>query len=279
MAVKKVPTKIVEASPCGEVCRELSEQRGRVQKLFRELEACFVSKEDSGEWVLDPSAVMTFASKARTMGGLTPASLSALESWARESAIVRPGEWEAKLRALCQSGGVSLEGRFPKYRINGIVIRLSEDGRSCEVGGRDMGSFLPARVWNEARRLIEEDREQGLAPAALLSALQRAYARAASVHQVRIGQPVPVRQVLRELVVEIQGDRFWQKPTREHWRSYTEEQFQRDLSRLLAERQFSTPDGYRLEVTPTSFPKNGLAVLDGDGVRYIGGVMFACTEA
>src|ERR1044071_5260195 len=77
----------------------------------------------------------------------------------------------------------------------------------------------------------------------------------------RVGGGTPIRKVLRA-------------PKRSNLAEYTEEHFCRDLARLVAAGRYVTPDGAKMELMPTAFPKDGMPLYLTDGVRFIGHVKF-----
>ena len=76
------------------------------------------------------------------------------------------------------------------------------------------------------------------------------------------------------MIIELQSNRFWRAPKRVNLTEYTEELFSRDMGRLMSAGHFLARDGSKLELRPTAFPKDGIAVTVDGGVRYIGQVIF-----
>ncbi len=91
----------------------------------------------------------------------------------------------------------------------------------------------------------------------------------------KLGAAVPIRALFRQIQLSMKNaaalrDDQLRVPV------YSQARFQRDLARIITSGQYSLGDGRRIELFPTAFAKEGIAVLVAEGMRYVG--RFAISE-
>lgn len=116
----------------------------------------------------------------------------------------------------------------------------------CQVG------FSPEKVAVELERW-KKRLGAGLASEKFLSRLREAYSRVVRIGNKKPGEPVPINEVLFELAVVLQAERFRRNPKKEFFRDYTRADFSVDLFRLRVQGGISA---LRLEVATRSFTRN-----------------------
>lgn len=184
--------------------------------------------------------------------------------------------FDREFASLCAARGWTLSGGFPSYTVEGFVtVSIDTDRSLAEAGGRQAASPFPTVVADLVATILEEARHSSFDPQVFIERLLSAYQMQACSDGVAFGQPVRVAAILPHLALRQQSDRFKAAPRAKYFADYTLEHFGWDLTRLLAR---SSPTlqvrGHRLQLLPTSFPKDALLVLQDGGTRYVGRLAF-----
>jgi hypothetical protein len=279
MTKNNVPNEMVSGSPCAKLVDQVRLARKTWTALYASLEACFIKIKESKDSVLDPFGVLQVVAEIRSDVALVAQvgeePLAQAENWAREQAQNVTLVFDQELRKLSTEANVSVEGRFPSYVLDGwLILRISSDNRTTTVGARKVESLHLERVWPEITAALKEEKARAVTPDKFIGSCQEAYKRAVALGNARMGSSLPIRKLFRELVVVLQSEKFWRAPKRSNLAEYTEEHFCRDLARLVAAGRYVTPDGAKMELMPTAFPKDGMPLYLTDGVRFIGHVKF-----
>lgn len=273
-----VPDAVVAASACASIAEAARKGQETWTELRTSIRNCFVKTADSKGYVLDPfsfsQTVAEIRSRPDLAGRVGEVALVDAETWARQEIQAATLAFDGELRKLCAQEIISVVGRFPAYVLEGyLTVRLSSSDRMCTVGDRKMKTLMVNTIWDEIASVIKQERLRGGALDDFLVSFQMAYRRAISLRNVKMGASIPIKDIFRELVMTRQSDKFWRTPNRQHFSEYTEEFFRRDLANLIAAGRFATRDGGKIELMPTAFAKDGVAVIVGEGVRFFGHVI------
>lgn len=274
-----VPDKVVSGSPCAELAEQVKLARKTWIGVHASLEACFIKSDESKDFTLDPFGVLQVIAEIRSeetrVAQVGEAPLAQAEVWARERAQTATLGFEQELRKLTTQAGVSVEGRFPSYILDGwLIVKVSSEKGTATVGVQKVKSLLLERVWPEITAALKEEKARAVSPDDFIGLCQEAYKRAVALGGAKPGSSIPLQKLFRELVIVLQSEKFWRAPKRSNLVEYTEEHFRRDLARLVATGRFVTHDGNKLELMPTAFPKEGLPLNLAEGVRFYGHVKF-----
>lgn len=270
---------LLGATPCGVLFDRIGSKVKTWTSFHSELLKCLIESNESKGSVLDPFALLAVTanirSNAELSGEIGNEILQQAENWAQQSARDATIAFDADIRSLCSKENIVVSGRFPSYVLDGFLnLRLSPNERKCTVGDRKLPTLMPVVVWEQVRATIQQERLRSIEPNEFLSLLLASYMRMAALHGVKPGSPVSIKGLLRELIIARQSEKFWKAPQRLNFAEYSEEYFCRDLAKLISAGRFVTPNGQRLELIPTAFAKDGLAIIVGEGVRYFGHVNF-----
>jgi hypothetical protein len=246
--------------------------------LYSSLEACFVKIHDK-EPLLDPFGILDLIGEIRSEATLVlqvgEGPLAEAEKWALEQVQVETLAFDQELKKLTTRDKVSVHGRFPSYVLDEwLVVRVSPEVRTAEVGTKKIKSLLLQRVWPEITAALKAEKSRKVAPDEFIGSCQKAYSRVLSLRKAKMGSSIPIRELFRELVIVLQSQKFWRNPKRSNFAEYTEAHFSRDLATLMMAGLFVTRDGARMELMPTAFPKEGLPLNLAEGVRFIGHIRF-----
>ena len=262
----------------GEVILLLNDSATALSSLSKRLEMCFVNSLETNEPVLDPflarPLISTFASDstvARCLDGELHARLTAYLS---SQCATLGNSFEARLRPFCESRGISLDGRFPKYVLSGFLELTVELAKgTCSVGGRGMKSLMLESIAPTLLQTLQAEADRPFDEASFSTDLYEAYKRAVKLEDLNSGQAVHVLDVFRELVFVKQPSSFNKNPTKRNYSEYVKEHFSRDLARISSTGAY--PTGVRLQLLPTAFPhEDGLPLRIEGNVRYIGRLAF-----
>ncbi len=275
-----VPDKVVSGSPCASLAENVRAARKMWTTLHSSLQACFISAVEAKDYVLDPFSLLHVIAKVRSdaflLAQIGEAPLAEAETWARQEAQAATLAFDGELRNLCGQEQILVEGRFPSYVLEGYLsLRLSPDDRTCTVGVKKVKSLLASRVWPEITVALKKERLRGFKPDDFLVSCHEAYRKTVAHRNDRMGASMPIKDFFRELVIAFRPERVSQPPQRSNSSDYTKEYFRRDLAMLMMAGQFVTPEGAKMELMPTAFPKDGISVNVGGEVRIIGYVAFS----
>jgi len=228
---------------------------------------------------VDPFAVKQLVSEIRKTPELRSSVgdelLAAVEVWGQHEAQAAIASFDQKLRDRCHDNSIIVEGRFPDYILAGFLpIRVNVEKESCDIGGHKHDSMAVFVLWPEIQSLITEEQVRQTDPRAFLELLQRAYLRALLLRGEGKGSPVPIKLVFREVVVLLQPETFWRSPGKHAVVEYREELFARDLARLVKGACYVAKDAARLELRPTSFAKDAVALNVDGATRFVGSIAF-----
>ena len=274
-----VSGKVVTGSPCAELANQVKLARKTWTTLYASLDACLIKIGKSKDSPLDPFGVLQVIAEIRSdailVAQVGEGPLAEAESWAHEQAQVAILAFDQELRKLTTQADISVEGRFPSYILDGwLAVKVSSDNRTATVGVQKVTSLLLERVWPEITTALKEEKARAIPPDKFIGLCQEAYKRGIALGDAKMGASIPIQKLFRELVVVLQSEKFWRAPKRSNLAEYTEEHFCRDLAKLVASGQYVTPDGAKMELMPTAFPKDGMPLYLTEGVRFIGHVKF-----
>jgi hypothetical protein len=277
MSKLTVSEKTLADSACGSLASTARASIELWTGLRKSLVECFVS-DQVPQPVLDPYRVDWVAQRAQANPGFMPQGaepIDELRRWAADRILQVDESLDRDLRARCQGSGLTISGRFPSYLIDEFLILEFRPAERTSVVGtkRVRGLFLPT-VWLTVADVIEHERARSGSVQEFLDACERAYSRAIALHSLQPGQSVAVATVYRELVVELQPKAFWVAPSRGTFVEYSMELFARDIARVVRGSTNTSTSGARLELAPTAFPKDGLAIRLPEGARVIGQIAF-----
>jgi hypothetical protein len=204
---------------------------------------------------------------------LGEAALADTEVWAADAAQTATLAFDGELRRLCGEHDISVQGRFPTYVLDGYLrVRVSQSDGVCTIGSKKIKSLFVKRAWMDIASLVKEERARQNTQSDLLAFVYSAYLRSVAARNDKPGTSVPIRDLFREMAIMRQHGPA--PSSGQMSAKYTEELFKRDLSRLMAKGEFMTRDGCRMHLLPTAFPKEGVSVNIGEGVRIIGHIAF-----
>ncbi len=279
---------IDEAALQGSPCSQFTTRVVTAYRTWSELEAavrsCFFNIAGSQVASLDPFELIRLLKTVRQRPDLASAIGQPLveqtEREARQAADASVRNFDTDLRQLCAQDAVALSGRFPSYNLAGfLAVRLDLDKGTCSVGTRKFGTLLIGRVWLTIAEEIAAERRRIKPPEEFLLACERAYQSAILAAEGTIGAAIPVKDLLRALQSEFPPSAEPRDRPGKRSPAYTEEHFRRDLSGLIAAGKYVSTSGARMALLPTAFPKEGIPIYTGDGVRYIGRIAFGSPES
>jgi len=146
--------------------------------------------------------------------------------------------------------GLSLDGHLPDLKASFFTIEVDlPRGRAIVWLGPkqervDECALSPVKV---AKRVVEHRDKlgTGLEGAELLERLDEAYRR---VVRARVGEPAPILQVMLEMALLSQPERFRRDPRKENYRSYGRADFSLDLYRARRAQSREVLAGKRVEL-------------------------------
>jgi hypothetical protein len=278
MTEKNVIDESALVSPWAQLAEQIKLARKTWATLHASLEACYIKTGEFKDTV-DPFGVLHLVADIRSNSTLGTqvgeGALSQAEKWAFQQAQVETLAFDQELKKLATRNRVSMKGRFPSYVLDEwLIVRVSPEVRTVEVGTKKIKSLLLQRVWPEITAALKAEKSRKVTPDEFIGSCHKAYTRVLSLRKAKIGSSIPIREIFRELVIVLQSQKFWRSPTRSNFAEYTEEHFSRDLATLMMAGLFVTRDGARMELMPTAFPKEGMPINLAEGVRFIGHIRF-----
>lgn len=274
-----VPDTVVYGSACADLAKRTRAARKTWTALDNILQACFINSGEPKEFVLDPFALLHAIANARSqaivVAQVGEPLLVETENRARQAAQSATLAFDGELRNLCMQEKISVAGRFPTYVLDGYLnLRLFPDEGACRIGTKKVKSLFARRIWFEIASAVKGEKLRQVAPDEFLVSCQMAYKRIVALRNEKVGISIPIRDLLRELQITRQHEKSLLNPLPQRLSAYTEAHFSRDVARLMAAGHFVARDGAKIELMPTAFSKDGIPVNVGEGVRYIGRVIF-----
>jgi len=153
--------------------------------------------------------------------------------------------------------GWTVQGNWPEPVVEQVIfVKVDPDRGKAIVNGRSLGSLsldqLLKAIETERDVLLRKDFD----PAKWLVELSRAYDKAKRERALPDGEPIPVFDILAQIVWARQGEKFFRNPSLDNFVAYSVAQFRADLTRTLASEVTDTTDGRRLEISTGSFAKH-----------------------
>jgi hypothetical protein len=274
---------VISGSPCSELLTKIRKSRKEWGDLEKAFEASAFKFPGADTYILDPFALLKALSKIPSSpmlaAHLDGAGITEVEAWARKAAQAARSNFDDDLRQLCARANVSVYGREPLYRVGGFLqVRLAVEKGMCLVGSKKIGTLLASRVWKEIQAQIEEEKSREVSPEQFLVWLHQAYRTAISRTNEPFGSSIPIKELFRTLAIMVSREKLPLLPKARARAQYTDEYFKRDLSKILSSGSLVTGEGLKMNLMPTSFAKEGVSVLFGEGIRIVGRVSFSETR-
>lgn len=172
--------------------------------------------------------------------------------------------FDAEFRGVCEAAGLRVDGRYPRYLIYPLQVRIDTRRMGVLVNRRFHRGLRVSRIVavirDERRRLL--DRPFGAA--SFLADLVAAYDGLMELEKAKQGEDLPAQDLyLRRLYDRLVPMRQWRT-------IYPEGFFAFDLHRLLQSSEIHARDGRRIVLSPAQRERNNLTILDSSGreVQY-----------
>jgi len=163
---------------------------------------------------------------------------------------------EHRFRQEVEKHGWSLQGSWPEPVVEQVVfVKIVPEAGKIFINDR----VIP---WCPIEELVVEiDKERSelcpssFSPLAWLSEVCRAYDKVVANLELSKGEPVPVFDVLAQIVWGRQDKKFFSDPSRENFKDYSVKEFRANLTHALASGITTTDDGRRLDISAGSFSR------------------------
>lgn len=279
VAKLKLNEKILKESPVGETILKIKEISKGWTSLAGRLERCYVTALETSQPTIDPYLVKTLIPELESnpiiSTGIGRELLLNLKDYISIECSRITSSFEVNLRSFCTTQKLYLDGRFPNYIIDGFLqVNVSPNEGICKIGRINIRSLLIESVATTVLNVIKEEAERSFDKSAFLEELYSAYERAILLQRLTFGSPIPIQDVLIELIIVKQSSRYRKTPIKSNYSDYTPEFFKRDLAKVMKSGSNVIKSGKRLELMPTSFAKEAFPILVDGAVRYVGRIKF-----
>lgn len=173
-------------------------------------------------------------------------------------------ELESAIREACAKRDWRVDGQWPTLYIErAIAVEVSEAKRSVTVAGKKLSGATAEGVALALEPLVRELLPRGFAPKEFIRDLAAAYdsARKSSTQ-------LPVFDLFKELVVRLQGSKFWRDAKADVFVGLSADQFRARLTATLERGVTNAPDGREIRLLPPLDPKDGLFMYQPAESRY-----------
>ena len=186
-------------------------------------------------------------------------------------------ELDADLRQACTAQGWKIDGQWPKLFIErAIGIEFEEKGRSAVVGGTKIDHVNVPRIVSTVKPMVQELIPKGFSALSFMTKLASAYDQARGK-----SAQVPILEVYRVLVLQLQKSRFWRDARQQAFVGLSLDQFRARLSRALEESAdtYSSRSGRQLRLLPPLDPQDAIFLYQPFEARFgfVGRIEFVST--
>jgi hypothetical protein len=163
---------------------------------------------------------------------------------------------EHKFRKEVERHGWSLNGSWPEPVVEEIIfIKVIPEVGKIIINDRTIPWCHVEEIVAEIEKERADLSKDTLDPSKWLSEVCRAYDKALVKLGLPKGEPVPVFDVLAQLVWGRHDHRILADPSQENFKAYSAKEFRADLTRALASGITTTADGRRLDISAGSFSR------------------------
>lgn len=280
----KVPDEFLRASELGQILLPIADRLKLLSSLKVAFEKCVVLSVETGKLLVDPFqlvAALKHTQQDATTGVPSAGKIyDSLRQWATTESSKSVAGFEQRIRAFCERQSYKLDGRYPFYVIDGFLpVRVHEAERNTEVGTYSVPSLLIDAIAPAIKELVTEERVRKFDVSQFIECLYQAYERCVLLHKASLGDPMPVHKIYQELIILQQSDRFLKSAQKSLFTEYTTAFFARDLARLMESSPCKTRAGKWFSDRPTSFPKEGLPILQNGQARIVGKLVFSTEQS
>jgi len=276
----KVPADFLKSCELSQILLPIADHLKSLSNVVAAFEKSIVVTADSGKPIVDPFAVVAALKSTRQVAITSLPSLEhsyeALRRWAIAESENALAAFHPQLSAFCEIQGFKLDGRYPRYLIDGfLAVRVDEKAVETQIGASSAPSLLIDVIAPMISEQVRQERARKFDSSLFLELLHRAYERCLLLAHASFGDPIPVRKVYEQVVSLQQSPAFLKSGKKSLFQEYTVEVFTRDLARLLDSGACQTKDGKMFSDRPTSFAAEGIPIVQRGQARIIGKIVFS----
>lgn len=278
MTELKLNEKMLKSTPLGEIIIKARELSKLWSSVGTKLAKCYIVNSNENKLLVDPFLARRVLSDIESDPVISKALGTELLAEIKNNIDGQcknlEGSFEANLREYCNKHNISIDGRFPKFILEGFlqVVAVQTKG-TVKVSTKEIKSLLIEAISLVIVEALDEEAKRVFSASSFLDELYGAYERTVLLERSTSGNPVAIKDLFNELVFVKQPEKFKTNPSKSNYYEYTTEFFLRDLAKLMKSGS-NIVKGKRLELVPTSLTDQAFPLLIDGSVRYIGRIAF-----
>lgn len=259
--------------------RAIQQSKETKARIHKEQKAWETLKKRLPEAETRPFVILSLLDQLRSLNSPHVQELQELEEELKRKTEKQILHYRDLLMEALKSDGCTVEGRFPKYRINKVIkVVIDKRKRRARIGTNFHA--IPIRddisvtnVADAVKKQIQRLLQRPFDAHEFLQTLWNAYLLALTHDKgaLRIGDCVSIFTVHKFVVWLKQRDAAFVDEEGKKFAPYLPDEFAVDIGKLLAEGVTQTQQGYRLHLVPVRNPKEALFIVNfktGVGQNY-----------
>jgi len=245
-------------------CKDLERQAQKERKIWESLQKHLPEAEHR------PFLLLSLIDQLHKLNSPSVHELEQLEAVLRQKAEKQILYYGALLCEALQPDGCTVEGRFPKYRVNRVIeVVIDERRRRARIGTRFHAITLQddisiTAVAGAVRKEVQRLFQRPFNACEFLQTLWDAYLLALTCEKKTqcVGEYTNIFTVHKFVVWLKQRDAAFADASGKKFVPYLPDEFAVDIGKLLAEGVTQTQQGYSLRLVPVRNPKEALFIVN-----------------
>lgn len=279
MTQKKFSFDIFRETPIFKILNDTDAYSKLLDTFKNRIKDCVIEGVLDNHYIIDPfllkNLIIYISESPKLLEIIGEDTYTELKSYTRQACNDAFAAFDVRLNEFCSRENVALDGRSPKYILDGFLkVEIIENELKCKVGSVEIKSLMFEAVMPTIQNIIHNEKTRLFDKSKFLNEMYLAYVRVTAINNIANGSAVPIKDIYPELIIIKQPEKFKKNPIKNNFENYTIDNFKRDLARVIELGSCILPSGKKIEFLPTSFSKEAFPVFVNGAIQYIGRIAF-----